>query len=118
MDRRKVYLLKFPNDEDFTAIACDCQLWDKQDFKGLCYLTPPDRGHMIPGELISENENGFIFHSDGYEKGDWNLRELTIEDIKFNYQKIVGGGNMLSKTINNTEELHQWFRSEFHFGEK
>ena len=71
MDRHKVYIYKTASGSDFYGLACDCHMnqRDGEDWKELWSLTPPDRGHMIEGEVLSETEDGFIFRSDGFNPG-------------------------------------------------
>ena len=117
MDRRKVYIYKTASDSDFRALACDCHMnqRDGEDWKELWFLTPPDRGHMIQGEVLRETEDGFIFRSDGYDPGEWIFKVLTIQDFKREYFKNVVGGKVLAQTIKTTKNLHEWYRKEFHF---
>lgn len=50
IDRRVVYVVKFPNDEDFQNLVMDVHI-----HKGnLRFLSPPDRGHEIEGKLGTE----------------------------------------------------------------
>jgi hypothetical protein len=116
MDNHKVYVYKTTKAEDFKAVACDCQIWDKSDFKGLVFLDPPDRGHMIEGSLVSDSDDGFVFRSIGYDPGEWEFKVLTIENLRRSYYKIVIDGSKLADTLKTTEDLHRWFRDEFHFG--
>lgn len=117
MDRRKVYIYKMTSDNDFGDLACDCHMnqRDGEDWKELWFLTPPDRGHMIEGEVLRETEDGFVFQSDGYDPGEWTFKVLTIQDFKREYFINVVDGKVLAQTIKTTEDLHEWYRKEFHF---
>lgn len=117
MDRRKVYIYKKTSEKDFMDIACDCHMHQpaEGDQRELWFLTPPDRGHMIKGEVLRETEDGFTFRSDGYAPGEWTFKELTILDFKRRYFKIIVGGEEIAHTIKTTEDLHEWYRKEFKF---
>ena len=111
MDRRKVYIYKKTSEKDFMDIACDCHI-----HKGnLRFLIPPDRGHMIKGEVTGMTEDGFTFRSDGYAPGEWTFKELTIQDFKRKYFKMIVAGVEMAHTIKSTEDLHEWYRKEFKF---
>mgnify|MGYP000871075548 FL=1 len=117
MDRRKVYIYKMTSDNDFRDLACDCHMHQRagEDWLELWFLTPPDRGHMIEGEMLRETEDGFVFRSDGYDPGEWTFKELTIQDFKREYFKNVVNGEVLAQIIKTTEDLHEWYRKEFKF---
>ncbi|MGB3972995.1 MAG: hypothetical protein WBL58_02390 [Peptococcia bacterium] len=115
MDRRKVYIYKIPGDREFMSIACDCHMNQRtgEAWKELWFLTPPDRGHMIQGEVLRETKDGFIFRSDGVDPGEWTFKELTIKEFKRKFFKKVVGGEVIAHTIKTTEDLHEWYRKEF-----
>lgn len=115
MDRRKVYIYKKTSEKDFVSIACDCHMHQRagEDRQELWFLTPPDRGHMVKGEIIRETENGFAFRSDGYDPGEWTFKELTIQDLRRKYYRIIANGEVIAHTIKTTEDLHEWYRKEF-----
>lgn len=117
MERRKVYIYKMTSEKDFMDIACDCHMYtrSKDGKKQLRFLTPPDRGHSIEGEMLRETEKGFTFQSDGYNPGEWMFKELTIQEFKRKYFKTVVGGEEIAHTIKTTEDLHEWYRKEFKF---
>jgi hypothetical protein len=118
MDRRKVYVYETAGEHAFEGIACDCQLWDNPGFKGLVFLTPPGRGHMIDGEFVGDTPHGFIFKATKTSPGEWEFNELTIDNLKREYHRLVIGGTSLAETIQTTDELYEWFRNEFHFGQE
>ncbi len=117
MDRRKVYIFKTASEKDYTCIACDCHMNQRpgEDWKELWFLTPPDRGHMIQGEVTGTTENGFTFRSDGYDPGEWTFKELTMKEFKRKFFKKVVGGEVIAHTIKSTADLHEWYRKEFKF---
>jgi hypothetical protein len=117
MDKGKVYIYKMTSDNDFEYLACDCHIHkrDREDWKELWFLTPPNRGHMIKGEVVNETENDFTFRSDGYDPGEWTFKELTIEEFQRKYFKNVVGSQVLAQIIKTTEDLHEWYRKEFKF---
>ncbi len=118
MDRRKVYIYKFPDERDFIGLACDCHMHQRsgEAWRELWFLDPPEHGHMIEGEVLRETAEGFIFRSDGFKSGEWCFRELTIDIFKQSFYRHVVNGDALAKTISSTEELHALFRKEFRFG--
>ena len=113
MNHKSVYISKHTSQKDFTGIAVSCQYWDKPHFKGLCYLVPPDRGHMIEGEIVEETPDGFKYRSDGYDPGIWEFKALTLDDFRNEHGKVVIGGDEIGQEVNTTEELYEWFNSRF-----
>ncbi len=82
-------------------------------FKGLCYLTPPDRGHMIRGEQKSGDSERFVFTSSKTFQGDWTLTRITKENFLERCQGIVMGCVEINEECKTTEELEDWFYSRF-----
>ncbi|GHU96726.1 hypothetical protein FACS1894208_11720 [Clostridia bacterium] len=109
MDGKTVYAIKFAGDLDYTNIACRCELRNEDDFKGLCYLTPPDRPHMIEGAIIEETPDGFKFKSTSYAPGEWKFKALTIDNFRKEYHKLVIGGAQIAGSVSTTEELYDYF---------
>lgn len=115
MDRRKVYVYKMADRKDFHGIACRCHMHqrDGEAWRELWFLEPPERGHMIRGEVIDDTEGGFAFRSDVYVPGRWTFKVLTIDDFRRKYQNLVIGGEAIAKAIKTTEDLHEWYRKNF-----
>lgn len=117
MDRRKVYVYHFPGEKAFCALACDCHMHERErdGFRELRFLDPPNRPHMIRGELARENGDGFLFRSEGYKPGEWTFKELTIEEFRREFYRYVEEGETIAQVIHTTDDLHEWYRKEFHF---
>ena len=120
IDRRKVYVYRIPNQKEYMAIACDCRIHQREGEREpeLWFLDPPDHGHMIAGEILRETEDGFIFRSSGVFAGEWTFKELTMEYFRRKFCKFVDGGQAIAAAIRTTEDLHEWYRKEFHFPSK
>lgn len=114
IDRKKVYIYKWTGEKDFTGIALDCHIHQRagEDWKEL-WFDATGHGHMIQGEIVRETADGFIFRSDGYRPGEWTFKELTIEDFRRKYHKLVGTGEAIAAKITTTADLHEWFRRQF-----
>lgn len=116
---RKIYALQFSDEEASHGIVIKVEFWNKkkpdgsQGFKGICYLEPQDRGHMIRGEIIEEHEWGFIFRSDGYKSGNWTFTEVSLDSFIECYGRGVMGGSSIAKEMKNTTELQDWFYKKF-----
>ena len=116
IDRRKVYVWKWAGEKEFQGIALDVHMFENnQDGRRELRFDDTVHGHMIPGEIVKETENGFLFRSDGFKPGEWEFKELTIEAFKRKYYKIVGNGEVIASVIKTTEDLHEWYRKEFGF---
>ena len=50
VDRNKVYAIQLADMDRPTGIALYAEM-GYEGFNGICYLTPPERGHMIEGKL-------------------------------------------------------------------
>lgn len=114
INQRKVYLYKWAGEKEFIGIALDCHMHQRtgEDWKEL-WFDATGRGHMIKGEIARETQDGFVFRSDGFKPGEWIFKELTIEDFRRKYCKLVGAGEAIAAKINTTEDLHEWFRKQF-----
>jgi hypothetical protein len=109
IDRRAVYAVKFPNEEDFQNLAMDVHI-----HKGnLRFLSPPDRGHEIEGKLGTETKDGFTWISDHTFAGEWHFKICTIDDFRDKYYKFIYDGATIAKIIQTTEDLHEWYRKNF-----
>lgn len=116
MDRRKVYVYKWTGEKDFGSLALDCHMHQRKgEVEKELWFEDPGRPHMIAGEVVKETESGFIFRSDGFRPGEWEFKELTIEDFRRKYYKLVGEGETIAAKIQTTEDLHEWYRKTFHF---
>ena len=114
MDNTKVYAMRLAGDDEFASVAMRCELRDDPGgFKGLCFLTPPDRGHMIEGALVEETGEEFKFKSTGYAPGVWEFQALTIDNFRKRFYKLVIDGEEIGQSVNTTEELYEWFNREF-----
>ena len=113
MDNKKVYAVKMAGDDDYSTIAMRCEYRDTEGFTGLCFLTPPDRGHMIPGAVIQDTRRGFKHQSTGYAPGWWTYEALTVKNFRARHWRLVIGGAEIARSVQSDEELHDWFNREF-----
>lgn len=115
IDRRKAYYYRWPGEPKFSGLAVDVHIHAAGQEKELRFISPPERPHTQPGEVIRSTEDGFVFRSDGFKPGEWVFREVTIETFRRWLYKHVGAGEAISAKINTTEDLHEWYRRNFHF---
>ena len=110
-DPQKLYAVNFPDGASEIVMKVTT---DRKGFKGICFLTPPDRGHMIKGSVETQTENGFIFLADrGGQRERWEFSEMTYDKFKDGFYKQVYGGAQLLERIHNTEELVDYYYSNF-----
>jgi hypothetical protein len=113
MDGKKVYAIKFADEQNYTSIACRCEIRNipkrekTRGFRGLCYLTPPDRGHMIAGTVTEETSDGFKFNSTGYAPGEWTFTEITIDNLE-QFAGLIMADPRLD-AVSTTNELQAYF---------
>lgn len=84
-----------------------------RNFKGICYMTIGERGHMIEGHLEEKTRTGFIFIPDRAAGSVWEFIEVTYDNFKNEYHKIVIGGEKILDEVLNTDELTEWYHREF-----
>jgi len=111
-DPNKLYALRFAGDKEAKEIVMNVET-DREGFSGICYLTPPDRGHMIDGTMGEKTKGGFTFNSTGYKPGEWEFAEVTYDNFKSKYHKLAYGGEQLLRQINNTRELEDYYHDNF-----
>lgn len=114
MDRCKVYYFYWIGEDEYAGVAMDCHLRKDHDRNLLCFFDT-ERGHMIEGEIVKDDENGFVFNSEGYRPGNWYFKILTANDFRTWIYKYIGNGEKLAKMFNTTEDLHEWYRKEYSF---
>ncbi len=115
-----LYEIEFPEGHEASrGFAVGAELWDNpptegtSGFKGLCYLTPPDRGHMVRGEVKSGDSAQFVFTSAKAFQGDWTLTRITKENFLELCQGLVVGCSAINDKCRTTEELENWFNSRY-----
>ena len=108
MDRRAVYFYTLPGETVCAGLALDVHIHGEK-----LRFFDTIRGHEIPGEVMAEDENSFIFTSTGYMPGEWRFDVLTVEEFRRERYKLVEGGQALAAIIKSTDDLHQWYRREF-----
>lgn len=114
ISQKKVYVYKWAGEKEFNGVALDCQMHkDRLSSENQLWFDATGHPHMIKGEIIRETADGFTFRSDGFKPGEWEFKELTIEDFRRKYYKLVGAGEAIAAKINTTEDLHEWFRKQF-----
>lgn len=111
-DPNKIYIYKFPGDTEFKAIAMDVDA-SREKFNGICFLTPPDRAHMIEGRIGKQTEHGFTFISKGFRPGEWEFEELTYDVLKAGFYKHIYAGEKLLEQVHNTQELQDYYHENF-----
>lgn len=111
VDRNKIYAIKIPGTEKPIAIALYADP-DYEGFCGICYLTPPMRGHMIEGRVDSATERGFMFKPEGKE-GEWEFIEVTYDNFCKEYHTLAEGGEEILAEVSNTQELQDWYHRNF-----
>lgn len=110
VDPKKIYVIRMTDEKEPVSIAMNVDLAFR-DFKGICYLTPPDRPHMIKGKMGKKTENGFTFISEGFEPGEWEFTELTYDVLKAGFYKHIYGGKQLLEQVHSTQELQDYYHS-------
>ena len=110
-DSRKLYAIHFPDGSSEIVMKVTT---DRKGFKGVCYLSPPDHGHMINGIVETQTENGFIFLAERGEQSErWEFTEMTYDIFKDGFFEQVYGGEQLLEKVHNTEELVDYYYSNF-----
>lgn len=112
VDKNKIYAVKMPGDKEATGIAIYVDP-NFRKFKGICFLTPGERGHMIEGRLGEKTDTGFTFISKGYDAGVWEFTEVTYDNFKESFYKIVEAGDELLAQVSNTAELEDFYHRNF-----
>lgn len=117
IDRRKAYYYRWPGDPKFTGLAIDVHVFERktENYKALRFISPPNRPHEQRGEVLREIVGGFVFRCDQHQPGEWVFKELTIEEFRRWIYKHVGMGEAIAAKINTTDDLHEWYRKNFHF---
>lgn len=110
----KLYKITFPQgSEAIYDVAVGVEFRDSEKFKGMCYLTPPDRGHMIRGEFKEGNSEAFVFTSTEVFQGDWVLNRITKDNFVTECRGLIVGCSAIDDKCETTEELEEWFYSRF-----
>lgn len=115
-DKNKLYAIRRPQDKTASEIVMNVET-DRAGFAGICYLTPPDRGHMIEGKVEGLTWDGFAFIADqggGKDRRErWEFIEVTYDNFKKEFYKIVYGGEKLLEQVHNTQELQDYYHANF-----
>ena len=110
VDKKKIYAVKMAGHEKADSLVTSVDP-AHHGFKGICFYTYGERGHMIEGHLGPKTDKGFTFISEGYAPGKWEFIELTYDNFKNEYHKIVIGGDKILEQVSNTQELLEWYRN-------
>lgn len=70
-----------------------------------------NRGHMIKGEIIEQNDRTFTFMDKNQDL--WIFEIVTIELFCEEVYRYVCGGVEIMKFCNTTEDLWEYYRKEF-----
>lgn len=106
MDKRAVYRYKSPGGCIGTALLV--QMRDGM----LCFFDT-DRGHMLRGKLLEEEEDSFSFEAESGLTGIWHFEKLTIETFRREHWKHVADGALIGEICGTTQDLYQWYRNNF-----
>ena len=114
VDKNKIYAFRWPGKKNAAEVVLYVDA-DYHGFKGICFLSPPNHGHMIKGQLGRKTETGFTFiaDKDAYSAGDWEFIEITYDNFKQEYHKLVEGGEEILAAVSNTQELQDWYHLNF-----
>ena len=114
VDKNKIYACRKPKEKNAAEIVLYVDA-DFPGFKGICFLSPPDHGHMIRGQLGQETEDGFTFIADKgtYAAGEWEFIEITYDNFKQEYHKLAEGSEEILVAVSNTQELQDWYHLNF-----
>lgn len=112
VDKNKIYAVKHTTDKAATELALYVDP-NFRDFEGICYLTPGVRGHMIDGKLGEKTDTGFTFIPKHFNAGVWEFIEVTYENFKAEFYKLVEAGDELLSQVSNTAELEEFYHRNF-----
>ncbi|MDR1603217.1 MAG: hypothetical protein LBS10_00225 [Gracilibacteraceae bacterium] len=110
MDKGAIYAIKKADEKDYKEVAIQVEIRDY--FNGVCYVVPPERGHMIDGMVTKETDEGFKFNSTGYAPGEWTFTLVTLANFRKDFHRLIIGGAKIGQEVNSTEELNQWFNDQ------
>lgn len=123
ISRNKLYDLSTPMDVNgriwTPELVLGVEFWDRparegvKGFRGLCYLSPPDRGHMIPGEITSVDGEDFVFTSSGFCAGDWKLKRITMERVLEKNPESTFGTALIGRRFESTLEMERSYYNQF-----
>ncbi len=109
IDKNRIYAVKRPGDKRIKEVILYPDL-DYRGFKGICYLTPPNRPHMIDGKLIRETAAGFSFKTKHGEV--WEFTEVTYDNLN-DCAGAIEGIEEIKAAVSSTEELQDWYHREY-----
>lgn len=66
-----------------------------------------------PGKIGNKTKHGFTFIADENELQEWEFTEVTYENLTSKYHKLVYGWDTLKEQIHSTEELEEYYHSNF-----
>ena len=112
VDRNKVYAVRFRENEEATDIALYAEM-GYRGFEGICYLSPPERGHMIEGKLGKKTKTGFIFIAPQWRTPEIEFIEITYENFKNEFYKVVSHPEEVLAQVSNTQELIDYYHRTF-----
>ncbi len=111
VDRNKIYAVKAPEIEDETlALYVDV---GRKGFQGVSYTVPGGRGHSFVGQIEKKTRDGFTFICTGLCEGRFTFTEVTYENFKKKYHKLVLKGEEVLEQVHSTEELQDYYHANF-----
>lgn len=106
MDKRAVYFYTLPGETACAGLAFNMHIYN-----GSLRFFDTIRGHEIPDQVIKEDDN--VFTSTGYRPEEWRFNVLTVEDFRRDHCKMVKDREALATVIKSTEDLWEWYRTEY-----
>lgn len=123
LDMRKPYILtlhdrdnklKFNNEFGIPTIAIKVRVGSCDDDKRIhlfYYDIGSERGHLLPGNIVKELENGIVFDADE-PKWRFTLTELTYDDFNRRIRPTLD--ERLSAMLNDLDDVYVWYRKFVH----
>lgn len=113
IDKEKIYAVKLPDEEQALSLALYVTVTTGKP-KGIAFLTPAERKHFIEGKPGKETQGGFIFKSTSKGlPGIWEFTEVTYENFKEKYSKLVACPDEVLAQVSNTQELIDFYHKSF-----
>lgn len=114
MERKKLYYFCWPREKKYTGLALDCHMHQREgESQRQLWFHDTNRGHMIPGNVVSESADSFIFCSEGFKPGEWRFTLVTLDSFKEWVHRHVFDGEGLAAKFQTDDELYAWYYEQF-----
>lgn len=115
IDRGKIYAVKMPDEKLAYSLALYAAIIEIDlERQGLAFYTPGERWHFLVGRIGEESRRGFTFRRTEVKTSEiWEFTEVTHENFKNKFYKIVYDGKSLLERIHNTKELLDYYHKQF-----